>query len=363
MARGCTKKKLADVVVSKRQKRIDVTSSRPRFVEMDDYQFEGRVYKRLRIILRSNGCSVPVCTMCPFPNEGIDQNVHKVTASDYLRQIKSALSEHTGYEIVSIYNDGSFFAPEELPSKVRNAIYSLIAEQNCCYLMVESLPNFISRSAIADATKALNNTALIVGIGLQSSSKTVRDVCIQSPFTSEQFLNAINTLQEFHVRIKAYVLLKPPFLTEAEALYDATRTAIWLLRNSIEDVTVCPVRAAPGTVVYDLYSLDLFKPPKLTTLVRCLHDIKALARPVRISLSNIGSPDLHSITPHGCEDCESRILDILKDYNRNPYLVDLGNEYCKECNTRILLQDPIEFRTRSLLERVEFYLGNCSPSE
>jgi archaeosine synthase beta-subunit len=330
----------------------------PRFVESDHYKLNGKIYSRLRIILRSNGCSIPTCTMCPFPNEALDSKIIKVSETQYIQQIEAALKNQPKHEILSVYNDGNFFSDQELPKIARQKIYQIAKEQKCNYLMVESLPCFITQKQIGEAKDFLGeDVKLIVGIGLQSATDEVRQTCIGTAIDKKDFLRAHKLLQKFAYETKCYVIIKPPFLLENEAIEDAVNSSLWLQQNNITDITLCPIRIAPNTLLQELFNCDLYSMPKLITLAECLYQLRQKNVYVRVSIFNISSSDFKAITPSGCNYCENKIMSALIA-NNNGIDVDFGKVRCKFCTEQINNNDPAIFKDLSYLERIEIALNN-----
>lgn len=340
-------------VVKLRAFRKGVSLRTPRFVEVDEYSLRGEILKRIRIILRGNGCSKPSCTMCPLPNEGLDRKEVKVDAEDYIKQVAAALEAYPGCEMVCIYNDGSFFAERELPANARRAIYQLTVFYGARYLVVESLPQFITNNSLAEAKDLLEEIHLIVGIGLQSASDFVREICINSPVTKEAFLNALRLLDKYGFGSKVYVMIKPPFLSEDEAIEDATSSVMWLNNLQVEDITLCPTRIAQGTLVFELFRLRLYYPPMLTTIVDCLRNIQRMGGRARVSVFNVYSSDFQSYTSGGCSECEERIIHGLQQFNRNPASVDLATLSCAGCHFKARWINSSAFENLAPADRVQ----------
>src|SRR5690349_11637138 len=99
------RRSLTRLTVQLRSKRDSVSLSVPRFCDVDEYRFEGQVYKRVRIILRSNGCCQPTCTMCPLPNEALSRTT-TVSSEDYIQQVRHSLAMAPNCDMVCLYNDG-----------------------------------------------------------------------------------------------------------------------------------------------------------------------------------------------------------------------------------------------------------------
>jgi radical SAM enzyme (TIGR01210 family) len=297
--------------------------------------------------------------MCPLPNEAIDPKKRAVLAKDYVEQVRSALLTYPGCEMVCLYNDGSFFADRELQIEARGAIYHLLVAYGCRVLMVESLPAFITEGRLREARRALKKIQVIVGIGLQSASAEVRELCINSPVCEDDFIKAIELLASYGFGTKAYVMLKPPFLTEDEAIKDATSTMAWLRTHNVQDITLCPTRVARGTVVSDLFERGWYSPPMLTSIGECLRNGHRFSCYARVSVFNVYSSDFQAHTPSGCIECEQELMDLIQTYNRNPLSVDPSTIFCRKCSYVAQDRDPISFRNLSLRERVRNYIDTC----
>jgi hypothetical protein len=331
--------------------------NQPLSCRKDYYNFNGKMYSRLRIALQSNGCSLALCTMCPIPNEAADPHVLKITAENYIEQVKGALAKYPHQEIISIYNE-NFFSECEMPQTARQEILHLVKESGCQYLIVGAHSVFITREKLQEVKDILGErTKLIVGIGLQSADDAIREICIRTPLSKDVFLKAHRLIHEFGYSTKCYILLKPPFLLQQEAIEDTVKSATWLQENGVEDITICPIRIANGTVVKDLFGKKLYAQPKLATLVECLHQLQQKGVKVRASVSSSDSPELEAIAPKGCKQCEEKILHGLKDHN-NLEPVDFDKLKCAHCLEREKNEDPKQFNDLSFTERVAYWLDS-----
>lgn len=350
-------KNILEKTMALRKKCLTADPTKPRFFEMDNYLLDGKVYSRLRVILRSNGCSTPTCIMCPFPNEALDPSLVKITSIQYLEQLKQALKIHPFPQIISIYNDGSFFADRELPNAARLHIYSLIKKIGCSHLMVESIPAFITEKKLQEAQNTLGEKVkLIVGIGLQSASDEIRKWCIRTPVNKENFLRAHKLLHRFGYETKSYLMFKPPFLLEEEAITDAVESATWLYQNGVEDITLCPTRIAPNTVLQDLFDRGLYVSPKLTSVIKCLDALEQKNIHIRVSVFNVASSDFDALVIRGCEKCEIQILEEIARYN-NLKSHNFQKLFCQNCSEVADKQDPIIFKALSYRERLAVWLN------
>jgi uncharacterized Fe-S cluster-containing MiaB family protein len=72
--------------------------------------------------------------------------------------------------------------------------------------------------------------------------------------------------------VRAFVLLKPPFLNEAESLEWAVKSAEFAFASGVEVVSLIPTRAGNGALDR-LRETAEFAPPRLPTLERALEAV------------------------------------------------------------------------------------------
>lgn len=308
--------------------RVDINV--PRLVETDSYYIQGHLLQRKRIILRSNGCTAASCTMCPFTNETTYGSQLRVQEANYLEQLAQAfaLDSPDDYNVVSIYNDGSFFSEAEMPKVVRRHIYAMIAKSKCELLVVESLPQFITEERLKEAVEELTGTRLSVGIGLQSASSLVRELCVNTCCRSHEFANVIGLLRKYGCAPKVYLLIKPPFLTEREAIEDAVVSAQYLYSYNIRDVTFCPVRVSKNTIVSVLHSFQMYRPPWLWSIISVLREVAKFLRP-RVACLNLRKTDFTAVHPANCVTCSDSVVEAIEAANTTGDFAILDGLQCK----------------------------------
>jgi radical SAM enzyme (TIGR01210 family) len=269
--------------------------------------------------------------MCPFTNEnyyGSSQDINL----DVIKQIQDVLvrtNSEPSYEVLALYNDGSFFAPSELPDNIRDEIARIISRSDVRELVVESLPQFITRERLEPFVKQLGKVNLEVGIGLQSSNFFVREVCVNTSFSNKCFENAIEILRSLDVIPKIYLMIKPPFLSEEEGIADALNSIEYVSKLGLTSVTLCPTRVAKNTLAWGLYNLGLYTPPNLWSIISILKEAASTMQ-LRVACINLMGSDFESIFPSSCDKCKSQIVDGIAQFSLSGML-----EYLPEdCSCR-----------------------------
>jgi radical SAM enzyme (TIGR01210 family) len=168
------------------------------------------------------------------------------------------------------------------------------------------------------------------------------------------FLNAYRLLREFDCDLKAYLLLKPPFLTEDEAIADCISSAHRLNELLTDDITICPTRVARNTVVGRLYELGTYVPPALMSVIDVLRAIPT-SYSARVSVFNVHSSDMQATPPLTCDGCRETALNALLAYNTDPSAAHLENLHCAQCRTNARTCDRY-WGNLKLEDRVRMYL-------
>lgn len=327
----------------------------PRFVDYDKIRLsDGSQVGRKKVILMSDGCSVPTCTMCPFTNENNYGRGH--SAGDLLARVQDMLSrsaEEPDYEVLSLYNDGSFFAPREIPREVQADIARLVAASGVKRLVVESLPQFITEQALAPFAHALGPVRLEIGIGLQSADDLVREVLVNTRISRVSFERALAVMGRYGAEPKVYLMVKPPFLTDGEAVTDVLDSAAYLTGLGVRGVTLCPTRVSRNTVAWELWNAGLYAPPNLWTVVEVIRKIRE-DMAVRVACVNLRGSDFESVFPDSCPSCADAVIDALMRFSETGEPSDLPHACGCEPDLAVVPIEHtlIEARARQALEQL-----------
>lgn len=340
---GRLRRALTDLAATLRTSSSEQRPPTPRFVDYDTLRrADGTVVGRKKVILMSGGCSVPTCTMCPFTNE--NNFGHGRDDPSLLDQVENVLTrspEEPGYDLLALYNDGSFFASAEVPHDVQLAVAELVASSGVGRLVVESLPQFVRPATLAPFVRALGPVELQVGIGLQSADDFVRETLVNTRVTRRSFERALATMAGLGVHPKVYLMIKPPFLTDEEAVTDVVQSVEYLRSLGVDGVTLCPTRVSRNTVAWWLHENGYYQPPNLWTVadvVRRAHETVA----VRVACINLRGSDFESIFPESCPACADDIVDGLVRYSETGDLDELP----ESCTCRPMIEPaPVDQRT------------------
>jgi hypothetical protein len=202
------------------------------------------------------------CLMCDLWKNTLTYSVPPGTIP---RQIDYALSRLGALpEQVKLYNSGSFFDPAAIPT----ADYSDIARQVAFArrVVVESHPRLVGEKALR--FRDLLSGSLEVAMGLETVHPRVLPQ-LNKKFTLAHFSAAAAFLRRNGIAVRAFVLVKPPFLDEAEGIEWAVKSAAFAFSCGATVVSLIPTR--PGNGALDrLMETGEFSPPRLSSVEKAL---------------------------------------------------------------------------------------------
>ena len=296
----------------------------PTRVWLDEDNTPDGVKRSLTIILNTGGCRwarAGGCTMCGYVAESVEGG--RVSHEALLDQIDVCLeheAEHGERDepapLIKIYTSGSFLDEREVSGETRRAIAETFADRE--RIVVESLPDFVDRGKLADFTTYGLDTD--VAIGLETATDRVRRDCVNKYFEFADFeaacaeaaAAATATEREIEVGVKAYLLMKPPFLTEPEAVEDMCSSIERCAAvDGCHTVSMNPCNVQRYTMVDELYFRDGYRPSWLWSVA---HVLRETADADAIVVSD---PVGHGSDrgPHNCKECDDLVQKAIKDFN------------------------------------------------
>ena len=282
-------------IIARRPARAAVAADRPHafFVEAERSD-AGEVVSVATIFLTNRECPWR-CLMCDLWKHTLEA---PVPPGAIPAQIDFALGElrrtHAGpLPQVKLYNSGSFFDRGAIPSSDHPAMAERLRSFD--RVIVECHPALVNdavirfRDLLGEVGQASSLTGtgkmpvlhsfrpkLEVAMGLETIHPEVLPR-LNKRMTTEQYAAAADLLRSHEIALRAFVLVKPPFLDEAEALLWAQRSTEFAFDCGASVVSLIPMRPGNGALD-ELAAQGLFSPPALTTLERAAEHGVALRR-------------------------------------------------------------------------------------
>ncbi len=305
----------------------------------------------LSIVLSTIGCAHARsdeggCTMCSYLLDGSNRNP---TSEEMLNQFQDAmrkLDNESAPLSVKIYTSGSFLDTEEIPADARNLILKEIAhDDRVKEVVLESRPEYVQDSILAEVRAILDDQIIEIGMGLESSSDEVRSLCINKNFDLKSFREAVEVGKKHNVGTRAYVLLKPPFLTEQEALLDAKQTVRDAIEAGVSTISLNPVNVQSSTLVEKLWKKQRFRPPWLWTVVEVLRYAHDAAKD---SVNVVCDPAAAGKKrgTHNCGKCDSNFVTAIRQFSLTSNIHVFDN---LSCDCKSLWKHTLKHEDFSLL--------------
>ncbi len=173
--------------------------------------------------------------------------------------------------MVKIFTSGSFFDPREVPPAFLDDVAALFAGK---VVIAETRTEYVAEDVLTSFRENLeaggNAAALYVAMGLETTNDYIRDKCIRKGHTFDDFKDAVETARRADVGIKTYLMMKPPYLTEREALADMKKSIREVIPpySDIISMNLCTIQTR--TEVEQYWKQGSYRPPYLwSALMRC----------------------------------------------------------------------------------------------
>lgn len=302
------------------QKRPLKPSGMPAAAWIADARISSEIGKALSIVFSTVGCAYARsaaggCTMCSYLLDGTQRSP---SPEELVQQFMNAMSKiegENGPVSVKLYTSGSFLDPGEVPVSARAAILERLGnDSRVRQVILESRPEYVSHETMVELRQALGDLEVELGIGLESSNDLIRSVCINKGFSSEDFRKAVEIAKAHEIGVRAYVLVKPPFLTERDALLDAKQTIDAAEAMGVTTVSINPVNVQRYTLVERMWSRGEYRPPWLWTVLDVLRNSRKSVRDsINIVCDPVAAGKLRGA--HNCGVCDEAISQAIRKFS------------------------------------------------
>ena len=143
-------------------------------------------------------------------------------------QWEAAKAQHDGFKdqkMVKIYTSGSLLEDREIPVEFQATVLRECYEMNK-ELIVESRCEQLTDAKLSWATKI--NPSFTVAVGLEAYDDEVLRFHVNKGFSTKAWDKAVANLRKYNLRVKTYLMFKPPFMNEIDALEPVSYTHLTL---------------------------------------------------------------------------------------------------------------------------------------
>ena len=234
-------------------------------------------------------------------------------------------------ELLVIYNGGSFLSDKEIPEKTQLAILRFVEKHPTIKkIMVESRADLITGGKLSRYAEAIDGKDLEIAIGLESVDDAVRNGCLKKGLTKKKFEQAIALCHQVGFSVFAYVFLKPPCLSEKEAIEDAVRTIEYCFKVGVDEVSLSCAFVQKDTILYELYKRKEYTPPRLWSIIEVILRTSSLG-PVRIG--HFDDDPTPIAFPQNCPTCTAEVMAAIEKYRLSHDIATFEGLNC-DCKTK-----------------------------
>ena len=299
---------------------------------------DGEQTNRLMLVLRTPPCEYNKCTMC-----GFDNNAGKnIRLKNIQRQYQKGIAGEDFSDIrrIDFPTAGSFYNDRELSSESRNYLFSEVSKLPVGSVMVETRVDYLTEEKVRESKSYLRDDQSIeLAIGLESADDNVRNKILRKGLSKKGFERFADICKNTDSQLLAYILIKSPTLSEAEAVEDAVQTADYVYRIANQRgikarVAFKPMFIPEGTELEEQYLSGEYQLPKLWTTVEIVKRTTKLAsyQPNSIFVGMFDEDLSGDRFSSNCDECNSEVVEALKRFNGTQNLSELEKLSC-ECKT------------------------------
>ena len=140
------------------------------------------------------------------------------------------------------------------------------------------------------------------------------------------------------MKLKTYVLIKPPFLTEKQSIENAIDT-VDKIKSITDTISFNPTNVQRNTLVNYLWNRRQYRPAWLFSIIEILKESKKIADNIRIKCDIAGGGSIRGA--HNCKSCDRKFLNAISEFSLSQD-ESVFNELDCDCKEKWLDQLDIE---------------------
>lgn len=302
-------------IIAARPERNTVSARRPyAFLVEPECNAQGEVVDVATLFLTNRECPFR-CLMCDLWKNTLTESV---SLGDIPEQIRWGLKQLPAAREIKLYNSGNFFDRKAIPPDDYEPIAELVRGFET--VIVENHPSMCG-DACRRFAELIAPARLEVALGLETCHPELL-ATLNKRMTLADFDRAAEILHSAEIRTRVFLLLKPPFLTEAEGVEWALRSVDYAFDRGVGCCAVIPTRAGNG-MMEQLELEGSFSPPSGHSLESVLE--QGLARKRGRVFVDLWDAERFFACPH----CSESRIGRLNEMNLRQRL--LPPVACSEC--------------------------------
>lgn len=296
------------------------------------------------IVLPTSGCQWAVdsggCTMCSYIADSplcdiSDDDLKAIFDEQWNKQLGNTnIASHENVA-VKLFASGSFLNENEVPKDVQDYIFKTFNKYpNIKEVIVESKPEYIKKDNLKRLAALIPGKIFEIGIGLETSNEETRLNNINKGITNKSFENVvsmINSIDEYDIRAKAYLLVKPILIDEKQAIDEAIQSAYYAKDVGVSRIAYCPATVHGGTLMDYLWKRGSYNPPWIWSCVQIIKEVRAnVDIPMILDTAGFGTRR----GPFNCKKCNAKLKSLIIKSNLEQDIPEELEKFTCECKDK-----------------------------
>jgi len=259
-------------------------------------------------------CSWGGCSICGHVSSDLWRD--DITEAGILADFRASLEavKRASPSVLCIYTSGSLLDPKELPVGVRNAILAEVATcQSISLVALESLPQYMTSSALDELCCYLDHKQIRIGIGFDTSQEWQRNILYQRPIPNSAYTDALSQCVGRGIETMAYCVLGHPLLPPEVSRWDTAHSIRDALALGFDSVSIETVAVQPSTLQSALHRAGRYTIPTPWDVLSVLNAIPL--EPIKFaSRLFLGGQVFTPIPCHSmtwCPSCSAQIRSLV----------------------------------------------------
>lgn len=290
--------------------------------------------KAIVFILPTRGCSWALsrsggCSICGYIYDNPTETDYDMILNSIKEKLKEKIKPGNIYS-VKLFSSGSFLDPKEIPLEIQGKILEEISQyKEVCEVVLESRPEYVTVRALDNIKKFIDIKLVEIAIGLESANNEILNKSINKGFMWEDFKKAAKRIEENGGKTKAYLLFKPPFVSEYDSIKDIYQSTKKLVKIGIDSISINAISIHRGTYLAQLFDNNQYRTPWIWSLIHICKIIKTEFPELRIICDVVSGGNLRGA--HNCGKCDKELLKLLSEFSIKQDVSILKKEKSCEC--------------------------------
>lgn len=301
---------------------------------VEDHRLASGAGKALVLILPTRGCSWALsksggCSVCGYIYDNPQEPDFEMIKNSFREILSKNIDDKLKYSL-KLFTSGSFLDTNEVPMEIQKELLCEAAKYNQIEeVVLESRPEYAKDKVLKNIAENININIVEIAIGLESADDHILQNSINKGFFWNDFVEATSRIKKVGARVKAYLLFKPPFVSEYDSIIDILESVSKIKKLGINTVSINAMSIHRGTFLSQLFEKQMYRTPWLWSLLHLCKEIKTEYPEIRLICDIVAGGTERGA--HNCGQCDKEIISIIKQFTLEQDIKLLDKEIKCSC--------------------------------